>query len=482
MSVSDKADLEAKMRKLECPFTWDINKDDINDLDNIPEKLLDRVKFCPRKYHATYLNILAFVSHLMGNNESALEFLLRAETLLKADRKAETEFLVTCSNLAWVYYQSGNLSDVETYLGKLEKICKGIPGSSQYSCCLPVIHGEKAWTFLRLGATFYERAKDSFQKALEGDPDNASFNVGYAVVLYRLEGMDRDKRVRPEASEAVAQLRKALLLDPTDAEAMVLLALKLHNSRKHESMKLIEDALQLSPDVPQVTRYVAKYFRAEGSLDTSLDILRRAVQLAPNSSFLHHQIGLCLKQQLARMFQTKRGAGRVPATLKRAKAAECIHHFSKAAELKPTNIHARVNLAEAYGENHQLDEAEKIFTDLLQDGSLRDSDKQHCHTSYGAFLLYKRKAEDCAIAEFKTAYRMQIQSLDRKQAGKKLRQIAEKRLNTKQRVGEAFEILAFLSTEDKQERQAEEYTRRARQYFAEMGDLPAAFEKGMKLK
>lgn len=35
--------------------------------------------------------------------------------------------------------------------------------------------------------------------------------------------------------------------------------------------------------------------------------------------------------------------------------------------------------------------------------------------------------------------------------------IAERNLNTKKKVREAFEILAFISSEDKQETQAKEY-------------------------
>ncbi|XP_064175782.1 interferon-induced protein with tetratricopeptide repeats 9 isoform X3 [Anguilla rostrata] len=465
-SIPDKSDLEAKLKELECPFTWDINKCDIEDLDGIPEKLLDRVKFCPRRYHATYLNILSFVSHMKGNNEGALEYLSKAEATLTADKQVQTEFLVTYANFAWVHYHSGHLGDVETYLGKLEEICKGVSGGSQYSCNLPVIHGEKAWTFLRLGATYYKRAKVSFQKALEGDAENVSFNVGYGVVLYRLEGLVQDERLRSEESEAIPQLKKALLLEPNNAEVMVLLALKLQRSEAHNSQKLIEDALKLSPDVPQVMRYVAKYFRTQDSTEASLDVLEKALEQTPNSSFLHHQIGLCYKKQLINMLQPGSGS-RVPATLKRAKAEQCIQCFRKAVGLKPSNIHARINLAEAYGENQQLNEAEKIFTELLQDESLRDPDKQHVHTSYGLFLFYKKKAEDRAVAQFKAAYRMKIQSYNRRQAGKRLEKIAE-RWRKNRRAAEASQILAFLRAEDKNS--------------AETEDLSAAFERGMKFK
>ncbi|XP_048861352.1 interferon-induced protein with tetratricopeptide repeats 5-like [Brienomyrus brachyistius] len=473
--------MEAKLKRLECPFTWNINESDIKDLCDIREKLLDRVKFGPRRYHATYLNILGFVSHLQGDNERALEFLLKGQDVLTEDRKADTEFLVNFANLSWVYYHSGNLKDSAAYLSKVEEICKGVPGSSQYSCSLPVIDGEKGWTLLKLAASFYDRARKSFQKALQGDPDNVSYSTGYAVALYRIEGMNRDTTMKPESSEAVSQLRRLLLLEPDDSEIKVLLALKLQSSSKQESLRLIEDALRLSPAVPQVTRYVAKYLRAEGSTEESLEILRKAVKMAPNSSFLYHQIGLCHRQQLIQMLQTDKATKYIPVARKRDKTEECIYYFRKAVELKPSNIHAQVSLAEAYAENRELLEAEKIFTDLLKDDSLQEPDKQHCHTRYGVFLLYKMKAEDQAVAQFRIAYQMQIKSSDRMQAGKKLRQIAERWTHGRRRVREASEILAFLSAMDRQ-MQVGDYAKKSSDSSSESDDLTAAFAEKMKLK
>lgn len=245
-------------------------------------------------------------------------------------------------------------------------ICKDIPGS----CSLPIIHSEKARSFLRLGGSFYEQAKESFSKALEEEP-NILFNVDYAIVLYRLHGMTQAE----DTGRVIAQLRKALSLEPANSEIMVLLALKLQRSRRQEAQNLIKEALRLSPDVPQVNRYVAKYFRAEGNIEESLSVLMRAVELPLNSSFLHHQIGLCHKQQLIQMFEEKKHGRRVSAAQKAAKVSECIQYFLKAVELKPNNIYAKVNLADAFGESWQLGEAEIIFCNLIDDNILSESEK-----------------------------------------------------------------------------------------------------------
>ncbi|RXM32158.1 Interferon-induced protein with tetratricopeptide repeats 5 [Acipenser ruthenus] len=461
LSTPQSTDLEASLQELECHFTWDFKKDEIKDLDNISEKLLDRVKFCHNRYHSTYFNILAFLSHLEGQNETALEFLSKAECVLRNEKPfLEKHLLVTYGNYAWVYYHIGKLSEVNTYLGKVEDICRSIPRSLRYSANLPIVYGEKAWTLLKLGARYYPSSKESFQKALHGDPDNLSLNNGYAVVLYRLEGLRR-RKVKTECSDAVKQIRKVLRLEPNNSEAMVFLALKLQWYRKEESRKLVENALRVSPDVPQVTRYVAKYFRAEGDIDKSLEILKKAVELAPQSSFLHHQIGLCYKQELAKM---KINEQQVPLDEKMAKMAECIHHFKKSVELKPSNLHAKVNLAEAYGENRQMEEAEKIFTDVLEDPFLGISDRQYVLANYALFLLFKKKNESSAICHFKAAYEIQLRTSSRVQAGKNLNKIANQRLKTNTEDSEAYEIISFVYMQDGLKKKAMEYSLKAKQF------------------
>ena len=254
--------MEPKLKALQCHFTWGINKADIEDLKGISEKLLDRIKSCHARYHPIYLNILAFVSHLEGDSGVALGFLKKAEKVLR-ERTDDTELLVTYGNSAWVHYHAGNKDEVTVYLEKLEELYKAHPKVSMNPCDLPIIHGEKGWSFLRLGVTFYQRARDSFQKALEGMPDSVSFNVGYAFLLCRLENMGRQRGAGggEEAGDVIQQLRKTLVLDPDNAEVMALLALKLQNQStgKQEATRLVKQSLCLAPDVPQVTRYVAKF-------------------------------------------------------------------------------------------------------------------------------------------------------------------------------------------------------------------------------
>uniref|UniRef100_A0A8C4X4A3 Interferon-induced protein with tetratricopeptide repeats 9 n=1 Tax=Erpetoichthys calabaricus TaxID=27687 RepID=A0A8C4X4A3_ERPCA len=426
--------LQTKLDKLECHFTWGFVKDEMDQLHYNYKKLQDRVNFCKNQYKATYLNILAFVSYLKGDNEGALKFVKEAEVVTRIEYPSkEVNLLVTYGNYAWIFYKMGCFSDVESYLDKIEGICRSLPDATQFSTEIPVIYGEKAWALLKLGFKYYEDSQKCFQKALHGDPDNPSFNFGYAVVLYRLEE-HRSPQIELELSDAV--------------KSLVLLALKLQKFGKEESISLIEEALCISPDVPHVTRYVAKYFRVEGYVEKSLDILQKALEMTPSSAFLHHHIGLCYKRQHAELQRNRNPKHCRYSAITMDKASNCIDHFEKAAKLQPSNILFQVSLAEIYGDIHKFHKAEMIYSDLLKAKAASDSDLQLCHFSYALFLLYKKKNEHAAIDHLITTYTIPCQTPKRQKAGAKLKQIAERRLEKNKTDRAAYDILAFIHKED----------------------------------
>ncbi|KAM6951591.1 interferon-induced protein with tetratricopeptide repeats 1-like [Aplochiton taeniatus] len=428
-SVSSEGS-EMKLKALQCQFTWNIERSDFSGFES--ETLLFRIRFCPARCHAIYYNILAFVSHLEGDNGTALEFLSKAEEALQ-ERKDDTELLVTYGNYAWVHYHSDNLVTMGVYLKKVEEITKTLPQRD----ILPLIHGEKGWTFLRLGASLYERSRESFEKALEGEPENVSHNVGYAVVLYRLEGIKREKTWRSSwrmCSKTTIQLDKAFNLEPEDAES--------EQRDEERSLRLVKKALEIAPDSLQITRYVGKYFRIKGCVEKSLEVFHQALDLAPNVPILHHQIGLCHKQLLKK----ETSAEKI-----RIQANECIRYFSRAVELQPSNSSARVDLAEAYVMAQLEDEAERLFKELLRDQNVNGTDLQKCRVCYGCFLMYQRRNDVRAVEQFRLAYQMPNKTSDRDKAGKKLRQLAE-RMAERGRGMDEWEIMDFLKRADKQQR------------------------------
>ncbi|XP_028816006.1 interferon-induced protein with tetratricopeptide repeats 5-like [Denticeps clupeoides] len=273
----------------------------------------------------TYFSILAFVLHLEGETEMALEYLCKAEEALKEDKRDETDFIVTYSSFAWIHHHLKNQKDMERYRDKVRSISREGAAAT--------VHGEKGWSFLKLGSMFFERAKESFEKALELNPENPTYNMGYGVVLYRIEDLDKKHEIKPEYSAAVKQLRKTLSLDSGYSEAMTLLALKVQKYDEREADELIVKALVLSPDVPHIIAYVDTYLR-----------------------FIK---GLCYKKKYTQLIKSGR---RDEAA---ADVKECIRFLSEAVRLDPSNTNAMMNLAEAYAEDHQLQKVIDIFKKAL---------------------------------------------------------------------------------------------------------------------
>uniref|UniRef100_A0AAY4DFG8 Uncharacterized protein n=1 Tax=Denticeps clupeoides TaxID=299321 RepID=A0AAY4DFG8_9TELE len=356
----------------------------------------------PLHYQDTYFSILAFVLHLEGETEMALEYLCKAEEALKEDKRDETDFIVTYSSFAWIHHHLKNQKDMERYRDKVRSISREGAAAT--------VHGEKGWSFLKLGSMFFERAKESFEKALELNPENPTYNM--------------------EDSAAVKQLRKTLALYPDFTEAMTLLAVK----KTQESCELVLKALSLSPNEKHIKKYLVHYIK-KCSPEESLEMIKSALVQTPTSNY--YEVGVCYKEKYVQLIKSGR---RDEAA---AYVKKCIRFLSEAVRLDPSNTNAMMNLAEAYAEDQQLQRAEEIFTNLIQEGQLGEKDKQHCHFIYGRFLYFKRNDEDRSVEQYKEAYKIQVYSGDRKKAGERLRQVA-----TRKHGQMSNEIWAFLAAED----------------------------------
>uniref|UniRef100_A0AAY4DCJ5 Uncharacterized protein n=1 Tax=Denticeps clupeoides TaxID=299321 RepID=A0AAY4DCJ5_9TELE len=396
------------MKELECLFTWGVEKSDMKDLDTLLKNHLHRVSVSPIRYHATYFHILAFVSHLKGDDEAALDYLHKAEDALKKDKRDEADFVVTYSSLAWIHNHLGNQENKEFYLNQVKSIRQDTR---------PAVHGEKGWSLMKMGPKYYERAKESFEKALEIKPEHQSYNMGYGVVLYRMEDLDTEYEIQPE------DILKALSLSPND---------------KNINDYMIKSALVQTPTSAFLNHkaglcYKEKYAYAEDhQLQMAVDIFKKALAQNPNSDILNLKAGLCYKKKYVQLIMSWR-RDEAAADMK-----ECIRFLSEAVRLDPSNTYAMMNLAEAYAEDNQLPRAEKIFTDLIRAYQLREKDKQHCHFIYGKFLFFKWNDEDRSVEQYKEAYKIHVYSEERKKVRKLLENIAETKGGQKGKAIKAF--------------------------------------------
>ncbi|XP_067858616.1 interferon-induced protein with tetratricopeptide repeats 5-like isoform X2 [Heptranchias perlo] len=457
MSNARKDLLKEKLDQLQCHFTWGPQIDSI-DLDDMKHRLQDLIHVGV-KYQAMSHNQLAFVNCLQGNCDEAIQNLKEAEKILRENHEHEFEerSIITNGNYAWVYYHMGQLTEVQSYLDKLEMICKRFTNGSRYTAMIPEVYGEKGWSLLKSCRKYYDEAKECFEKALEEDPDDTEWNAGYAIALFRLEGFSCTSE-SGEHSQSMKQLRRVLELDPDDSVAMVLLALKLQEfNQKEEAFKLVERALQMSPDLPYVTRYAAKFLRREGAVEKSLQLLKKALEITPNSTFLHHQIGLCYRSKL---FQLNKNPGskdpRNPAFQQKAKLIKlCKHYFERSFEHRPlTFITAQLDFAGICSLNGEYHKAEEIYSNLLKLEDICPGNKQAVCFQAGLFQLQHKRSESNAITHFLEGLKIQSGTREWEKCRTNLRKIAKKQIDRNRRDSKAFGILGLLHQLDGEKREA----------------------------
>ncbi|GCB75983.1 hypothetical protein scyTo_0015403 [Scyliorhinus torazame] len=407
-------------------------------------------------------NHLAFINCLQGNYEEAIQNLSTAETILRENHEDEFDkrSIVTYGNYAWVYYHKGQLTEAQSYLDKLERICQQFPDASRYTAMIPEVYGEKGWSLLKYDIQHYKEAMECFETALEEDPSNIDWNFGYATVLSR-----RDKHSGAtesvDSSQSVKQWRRVLVLDPNHAEAMVQLALKLRAFEQYEEADtLVKQALEKSPGLPYVLRYAAIFYRSAGDIEKALKLLNKALKMTPKSAFLHHQKGLCYKKQVKLLKQLlKKNPGsrnpRNPDFEKKTRLVKnCKECFKKAIELKQSFIIAKLDYAKIYTLNEEYDEAEKIYSSLLELENICPENKQEIRLHAALFQLYHKHSEANAINYFLEGLKIKCDSTARKRCHSHLETIVERQLCNNQWNHKAFCIRGLMYLLDGKESEA----------------------------
>jgi len=449
--------LKVKLDQLQCHFTWAPQKENI-DLDDMKQKLEDSIQL-DMQYQAMSYTQLAFINCLQGNCEEAIQNLQEAEKILRENHEDEFEkrIIVTYGNCAWVNYHMGQLTEAQSYLDKLERICQQFPDASRYTAMIPEVYGEKGWSLLSSAAQYYEEAKECFKKALEEDPDNIDLNVGYATALNRLEAFSGTPESR-EPTQSMKQFRRVLELDPDHAESMVLLALKLQEfNQSEEALELVEEALQKSPDLPHVIRYAAKFYRLKGDVEKAVELLKKGLEITPNSTFLHHQIGVCYRKKLLSLMQNPRSEiPGDPAFQQRAELIElCKDHFKKAFEPRPlTSIRAQLDYARILTFNEEYPEAEEMYNNLLKLEDIRPENKQAICLDVGLFQLREKKSESKAISHFLEGMKVNYNSTEKTKCRDNLKAIADRQLRRDRGDSKAHGVLGLMHQLDGKKREA----------------------------
>ena len=454
---SHKSHIHDSLDELRCHFTWELDIKDkhIHDL----EIKISETEFRDPIYSIGMHNLLAYVRHLKGQQDEALQSLKEAEALIQSEQLSKRS-LATWGNCAWLHYHRGSLAEAQVYLDKVEKVCKEFSSPFRYRLECAEMDCEEGWALLKCGGGNYKQAMACFAKALKVEPENPEYNTGYAVVAYRQDLDDNFISLEP--------LRKAVRLNPEDPYLKVLLALKLQDLGEHvEAEAHIEEALSSTSCQSYVIRYAAKYFRRKHRVDKALHLLNRALQASPSSGYLHYQKGLCYKQQISQLRTSRNRQPRRQDNVQEL-AQQAIHEFQETLKLRPTFEMAYVCMAEVQAEIHQYEEAERNFQKALNNKTLVAHIEQDIHLRYGRFLQFHKQSEDKAITLYLKGLKVEEKSFAWRKLLTALEKVAERRVCQNVHLVESTSLLGLVYKLKGQEKNALFYYEKALRLTGEM--------------
>lgn len=342
------------------------------------DRVCSQIEHLDPEYKATMYNLLAYIKHLDGENEAALECLGQAEDLLKPkqDDQAEIRRLVTWGNYAWIYYRMGRLSEAQAYVDKVRHVCKKF--ANPYSMECPELECEEGWTRLKYGRN--ERAKMCFEKALEEKPNDAECWSGKAIAMYHLEE-------KPEKQFPVDALKQAMELNSKDQYVKALLALKLQKiGEKAEGKRLIEDALEKAPDQADVLQKAAQFYRRTGNLNRTIEFLVRALRSTESNSPLYSLVMRRYRERLEELQNT----GDAETSESREKVEELrgliMEYMHKALQRKQSALNSYSDLIDSL-------EVQKCYK-MVSSKESPSAEEQQLYERYCNLQEYHKKSED----------------------------------------------------------------------------------------
>ncbi len=202
------------------------------------------------------------------------------------------------------------------------------------------------------------KAVEAFQKAIEGNPQNAAAYAG----LQQLTNL------------AMEAARKAVELNPYLAAAHAALGASLIRAgRVDEAMRSIDQALALDPKSGMAHAYRAAAFEKKGDLHSAEGEYRQAVSLAPSVWSFRSSLAIVLSR-----------LGRYP---------EAIDSFQGALQLTPDNGPVLANLGAAYHFAGKDEDAAAAFQ-----RSLEVLPSARGFSNFGTLLFYLGRHADAAKA------------------------------------------------------------------------------------
>jgi predicted TPR repeat methyltransferase len=206
-------------------------------------------------------------------------------------------------------------------------------------------------------------------------------------------------------SGAEVVLRQILLSDSQCVEALALLAFVCQKQgRFQESIALCQQAVQINPNLSEVHRNMGGLFAAQGAANEAVAAFRNALEVQPDDTVSWNGLGLvhvqqqrldegerCFQQALALQPEYTQARNNLGNTLllqhRPAEAADC---YRETLRLRPDDAEAHSNIAVACWALEQRDEAIACWRRSLE---INPNDARTHHNFGSALLQQHRPAE-----------------------------------------------------------------------------------------
>ncbi|OCT71769.1 hypothetical protein XELAEV_18034747mg [Xenopus laevis] len=325
-----EATLKTQLLQLKCHFTWELQEKD-TDIEALEIKL---------------------------DNTDAIANLQKAEKENSEENSSETRkkrnIVVIYANYAWINFHQKEYEQTQIYIVKINSIYQESKGADLENL------GEKGWALLKFSTQYSEKAKECFEKVLEGCSDDRDWISAYVTAMFQMGGFD--------------------------------------------FKKYIEQAQEQAPKNPSLLFYAAVYYTRRGKSKEAHTVLEKAVSVNPNSSTLHHGLGLCYTGMINEIKKTaeEHNEHSAACTEKIKELSEKgKSHFEMALKLDQSRTDSLTDLADLYIKSNQYPKAEETYKKALTISALPGNAKQQIHLHYGNFLKHCKKSEEEAAAQYK---------------------------------------------------------------------------------